>query len=145
VARQDNEVTRATSRALYYPLFLLLLIVVARSPVFDNWQWGVALVIALGLSAGVAVLAAWRLRQAAEHVRQVELSRLESKRVKVWNAATDADREKRFQLSRAIRLIKENKDGAFAPWHHRTWLMSVLIPVSGIVCVGLIEGLSNWV
>jgi len=44
----------------------VLLLIVARSPLFDNWVWHLPILALLGFSAGIIVLSAHLLSAAAE-------------------------------------------------------------------------------
>ena len=155
--------TDAVSRAMYYPVAALFLLVIARSTIFDDWRWGLPLFVALGANAGVMLLAGWLLRRTAENARKFELRRLRAILATAITASNApdlspdpnptiaaearerADRAREFALRRAARVqelitdIKENKEGTFAPWSHHPVIGSLLLPSGGALALWLID------
>jgi hypothetical protein len=71
-----GERTREVVRLLYYPLIVILLMLLARSTYFDNWDFPLALAIVVGINFTIALAAAAKLNSAARQAREAILERL---------------------------------------------------------------------
>ncbi|GEM_PF-79653 len=115
---------------IYYPFITLSLLVLARSNVFDNWNWPWALIIIISAVALLALGSVWILRGAAERARSLCLERMHNKQLELI-AAGD---EKKCQLNSYRELMAEVekcKVGAFAPLGEQPILRALLLPFGG--------------
>jgi hypothetical protein len=130
------ERTKVVGRLIDYPFIALLILIVGRMRLFDNWDVPVGLVLLWGLSAGYAIVCAFLLGRAAEHLRQAAITRLTTTRGEAREAGKAESVE---QISRVIDEISEESAGAFAPWTQHPVFRAVLFPTSGVGLASLFE------
>jgi hypothetical protein len=130
------ERTKVVGRLIDYPFIVLLILIVGRMRLFDNWDVPVGLVLLWGLSAGYAIVCAFLLGRAAEHLRQAAIARLAVTRDEARQAGKTDDVE---QISRVMGEISEENSGAFAPWTQHPIFRAVLFPTSGLGLASLLE------
>ncbi len=124
------------SRWVYPPAIVGLLLLVARSRIFDDWAWPVPFVVAVvGTAVGVLV-SAFLLRRTAVQSRENALDDL--------RRLEDAlDREKDAAAIQEIESVREEitamKKGAFRPFAEDPLLRAALIPVGGVGLLSLGE------
>lgn len=133
------ERTKVVGRLIDYPFIVLFILIISRMRLFDNWDVPVGLVVLWGLSAGYAIVCAFLLGRAAEHLRQAALQRLTTAQgeAREAGATDDADR-----ISRIADEISEESTGAFAPWTQHPIFRAVLFPTSGLGLASLFEYVS---
>ncbi|VAW90641.1 FIG00857328: hypothetical protein [hydrothermal vent metagenome] len=68
--------TQTVGRLLYYPFFIIVLMLLSRSTYFDNWSFPLPLVIIFGGIVLIAIFCSIRLRQVAEKARSEALAKL---------------------------------------------------------------------
>lgn len=130
------ERTKVVGRLIDYPFIVLLILIVGRMRLFDNWDVPLGLVLLWGLSAGYAIVCAFLLGRAAEHLRRAAIKRLTIKRDEAREAGKTDDVE---QISRVMNEISEESAGAFAPWTQHPIFRAVLFPTSGFGLASLFE------
>ena len=134
------ERTEAVGRLIWYPLVVLLLIIVARFSIFDNWTWYPAVMLLFALTAMWPVGSALFLRRAAEELRKFAVHNLQLARL-----ANYGDEEKRRMLDELIPELRELKRGAFAPLREQPFIRALVLPSGGLgllaVALRLFEGL----
>jgi hypothetical protein len=120
--------TEAVGRLIPYPFIVLALMILARSTVFDSWNFPVSLAIVLTGSGLVAVVAARHLRGAAEAARQMSLDALARELLASRGSGKDTVSR---QIEFMIAEIKAFRHGAFAPILSQPWIKSLLYPLGG--------------
>jgi hypothetical protein len=143
------ELTKSVNTFIYFPFFVLLLLVVARSTLFDSLNFPLPLVAVLCGAVLYLVYCAMSLRSTAENARSVALSHYRDQLLLAKSGqvpdvpATSGgpvDAEKlRAQLEEIIERIKSTKDGAFAPLLQQPFLKGLLIPFGGFGGMSLLE------
>jgi hypothetical protein len=119
--------TEVVARLVWYPLIILTLMLVARSPFFANWTWPFSLILISGLNATWALGSAILLRRAAEQLREAAISNLQLSRVMSHTIA-----EKREMFDELIAEIRALKKGAFAPLTQQPFIHAVLFNSGGL-------------
>jgi hypothetical protein len=122
---------------IYYPFIVLLLVIVARSSIFDNWDMPPSLVTVVLLSVAMASATVFILRRAAERLRRVSIDRLVTEIVLEEGAA--ADQAKITQLRTVLDEVRQLGDGAFAPITSQPIVRAALLPLSGAGGIALLE------
>jgi hypothetical protein len=130
------ERTKVVGRLIDYPFIVLLILIVGRMRLFDNWDVPLGLVLLWGLSASYAIVCAFLLGRAAEHSRQAAIKRLTITRDEAREAGKTDDVE---QISRVMDEISGESAGAFAPWTQHPIFRAVLFPTSGFGLASLFE------
>jgi len=130
------RLTDVVGRSLYYPSFVILLMVCSRLPVFDNWTWPTGLVVVVSASIvilGVCYLLMWA---AARSMRRDVLAALRQERGETFggdDATTKA-------IDRYIDEVRALRTGAFAPIAELPLLRAALIPFAGVGGLSLLDG-----
>lgn len=137
--------SQAVGSWVLYPLIVLLLMVVSRNGIFDNWDWPISLVLIIAV-AGIAVLgSSTLLRSSARRARAVALNTINAER----DFLLSLPLEKRPEdptieyLDHAVREINRIRTGAFSPMSENPVLKAVLIPTGGLGLMELIILLSR--
>jgi hypothetical protein len=122
---------------IYYPFIVLLLVIVARSSIFDNWDMPPSLVTVVLLSIAMASATVFILRRAAERLRRVSIDRLVTELVLEEGAASDEAKIK--QLRTVLDEVRQLGEGAFAPITSQPIVRAALLPLSGAGGIALLE------
>jgi hypothetical protein len=128
--------TQVVGRLIDYPFIILLILIVGRIRLFDNWDIPVGLVLLWGFSAGYAIVCGFLLGRAAEHFRQAAIKSLDIKRKEARKAGKPDEAE---EISRVMDEISTESAGAFAPWTQHPVFRAVLFPTSGLGLASLFE------
>lgn len=120
--------TGPVSALVLPPLVVLALLVVARSTLFDGWDFPIGLVLVLSVSFAICVLNAWLLHTSADAVRRdsVRLLRdckLEAQGSKPTSTLTPD------QIETLIGEIESLREGAFVPPWERPVVVAGLLPL----------------
>jgi hypothetical protein len=119
--------TRCITPLIYLPFIALAVLVISRSPLFDNFTTPWTLVITQALSAAVVIGSFVSLRAAAEQARTVAHDDLTGKIIAAKAHANSRGRA--AQLERLLAEIDGLNDGAFAPWSSQPLVKAVLLPL----------------
>ncbi|SFD86160.1 hypothetical protein [Nitrosomonas sp. Nm166] len=131
------------NKFIYYPFFILFLVILSRAYYFDNWQITPLLLFVFGFTALIALSSAIRLRIAAQDARKDILQKLDSYSSQLLeNRAWYEKGGSSAKLKLLIGEIRDFKEGVFQPLSHHPIVLSVLIPLSSIVGVYLLEYLA---
>jgi hypothetical protein len=130
------ERTEVVSSIIYYPFLVLLLLIVARSPLFDNWVWHLPILALLGFSAGIIVLSAHLLSAAAEEARGVGLRRMN---IALLKAKAAEDKIATDLLTHAIEAVRNAAEGAYRPFTQQPIVRALLIPFGGYGGLAIVE------
>jgi len=119
--------TTAVSRLIYAPTAVLLILIVSRSSVFDNWPTPPSMVISFLLIALVLFVSALSLRHTAEKARVTALEVIDQYLLET------PDSEKGYAKFRMIRgRIAELKTGAFSRYSEEPLVRALLLWLAGI-------------
>jgi hypothetical protein len=133
--------TKAIGRMIYYPFFVLVILIIARNHIFAAWNFPLSLVLIFGLNSAFAIFSAIHLRRAAEVSRHIALDRMKDKLSRALGA--NADEKTLEQIRQVIQEIKENEEGAFAPISKHPIIAAVIMPFGGAGILALLEYLAN--
>lgn len=131
-----GDFTAVVSGLTYYPFIVLLVLLLARQPLFDNWDQPVSLMIVVSLSVTAILWSAFILRRATETARSKALASL---RKRLSLHAGDSVRAKR--LEHAIDHVASLRHGGFANVFENVALRAALIPFGGIGALKVLGGL----
>lgn len=129
-------VTEPVQRIIFYPFPVLVLMILARSSLFDRWHIPVILWVIFLTSILLIVLAALRLRWSAEAVRNHSVERLSDQYLQ---AKACEEKELAEQIAAMLSQIKELKTGAFAPLSHQPLVKAVLTIAGSVSGIALLE------
>jgi hypothetical protein len=129
------------TRLIYYPFVVLLVLVVAQNPLFDNWHWNTPLALMAVFNTVVAVVCALLLQSAAKGARSGALSTLDELLRARGGRADDAMRE---NLARIRAEIEGTTTGAFAGFSQNPVVRAVLLPLVGGGGLAALEALLRY-
>lgn len=132
--------TRVVGAVVYYPFVVFFLIVGARSSVFADWKWPLALLIVLSSCLSMAIAGALTLRWAAERARENAISGLRERFVR-YNAAGNIGAGTAIQA--LIDIVRAEKEGAFSLLSQHPIVAAVLLPSGGIGLWALLEYIAH--
>ena len=114
------------------PLILMVLLLLARSTLFEGWNWTPPLVaFHVGLAVYVLFVAIAFQREAS-HARAAVLDRLREARLgaKVGEAT---------EIENVMEYIRSRRDGAFVPWTQHPILQTLVLPLGSVALITLLE------
>lgn len=76
-----GERTSEVTRLIYYPVLILLLLLLSRSTYFDDWDFPQTLAIVMGLNFTIALSSVIRLNFVAQSVREEKLRKLQDEKL----------------------------------------------------------------
>jgi hypothetical protein len=107
------EHTNAVMKIIYYPFALVLLMLLARSPLFDYLNLPLPLIILSSLLLAALLLSAYSVRSAAHEAREEVLSRMRGMLTAAM--ADEASSSRVEQLKQLIDEIRREQRGAYGP------------------------------
>ena len=132
------EHTAAIGPLIVVPFILLALMVVARSQLFDNWQFGGSVMFVLVLYVLLSVGSAILLNFGAEVARRRAIDRMEADLLWLQGAGPGASKlAERFPT--VIEQVRNMRKGAFAPFFQQPLVQAILVPLGGAGGVQLME------
>jgi hypothetical protein len=134
------ERTDVVGGFIYYPFLVLSLIIISRSPIFDNWLISPMLAIVFSFYLGVLIVCTLLLRNAAESARNNMLHSLTRKIIEARGSNDPDHRIRHMELMKED--IRDERRGAFSSYLNQPWLKAVLLPVGSYSGLQLIEYLS---
>ncbi len=123
------ERTAAISSLVYYPLIVMIVLLFARSTLFDTWHWPVGLVIPLAVSLIVLFACYIGLRREAEAARAIALAKV-ARRLLVAKGQGPVAATLAAQLELMLRNIETMREGAFALITQQPLVKALLIFIS---------------
>lgn len=114
------------------PLILMVLLLLARSTLFDGWNWTPPLVaFHVGLAVYVLFVAIAFQREAS-HARTAVLDRLREARL-------GAEAGEATEIENVMEYIRSRRDGAFVPWTQHPILQTLVLPLGSVALITLLE------
>lgn len=90
--RAIGHVAGAMTQMIYYPFMLLFLLMAARHPLFDNFDWPMALIVVFSISSGVLLVSTLLLRRSADQARRNAVAWLERRIARLkWQLVGDSE------------------------------------------------------
>ena len=123
-----SERTEAVGNLIYYPFVILLFIILAHFPCFDNWPWTPALIVTLVMHFSLALFAAWSLPKVAVAYRDSVLAELNLRKRKAFMIEGKAPEA----IGTMIEEVESNHKGAFAYLWEQPAIRALLLPSGGI-------------
>ena len=117
--------TRCITQLIYFPFIMLALLIVSRSPIFDDYTFTPTLVIVQGIILAIIIGSVASLRHATEHARKTALEHLSENIV-----ANHAKPDTVSQLESLSTQVCEMQDGAFARPLSQPIVKAVLLPLA---------------
>ncbi|HRP27442.1 MAG TPA: hypothetical protein PLG77_03310 [Burkholderiaceae bacterium] len=118
--------TRSIGKLIYFPFIVLSLMVLARSPFFDDWYTQPTLAVLTTISFAVVLLCAFALRRSAEASRSEAANRLRDAALRAKGTAGDS--KLGAQLEALRERVENLREGAFASFTQQPLLKAALLP-----------------
>ena len=129
------ERTEAVGPVIVLPFVVLILMVVARMPVFEGWVWTPGLVSYHVLFAAYILHCALRFQFSAQEARRRILEDLYNRK----HVEEMRSKKAQHRLDLVIESIRANRHGAFVPWSRHPLFQSIALPASGFALLLLVE------
>jgi hypothetical protein len=129
--------TETVNHLIYFPFCALLLLLLARSRVFDNWSLPPQFLVVIGFCFLYLVVCAMCLRSAAERARTNALHALQRKLVLAQGTTAGAPLVEKCKL--LIEQTQKLDRGAFMPFTQQPVVRAVLALLGGLSGAALIE------
>ncbi|HEV7800151.1 MAG TPA: hypothetical protein VGP15_03660, partial [Burkholderiales bacterium] len=123
------ERTAAISSLVYYPLLVMIVLLFARSTLFDMWHWPAGLVVPLVISVIILFACYIALRRQAEAARSIALAKV-ARRLLVAKGQGAASGTLASQLELMHNNIDQIREGAFALFTQQPLVKALLIFIS---------------
>jgi len=137
------HLTEVVSDVVFYPFILSVLLLVARSRLFDNWvtPWGLMAVVAFGLA--LVIIGALALRSSAERIRRYTIERLTNAQFGARDSmASEPDKNEPCDPDK-LKLMREVatnlRQGAFAPLSEQPIVRALILPFGGAGALSILE------
>jgi hypothetical protein len=135
------QITASVGDTVLYPFVLSVLLLVARSPLFDNWvtPWGLFIVIGAGL--GLVIVTALALRHSAERIRRYTVEQLTKTEVRLRGGnGYEAEKPLHPDKVKLMREVAEGlRTGAFAPLTEQPIVRALMLPFGGAGAMGILQ------
>jgi len=131
--------TKEIGKLVYYPAIILILMIFARSKIFDNWNIPLGLVLIFLSSAGLTLICALYLRRTAERARQAVSRQISSMLIGLSSRPGEAARTLEKQACIALKQIQEINEGAFLPLVQEPAVQALMLPFGGWGGITLLE------
>lgn len=129
--RLIGDRTAAVSRLVYYPMLLILMMLLARSTYFDDWGMPQALAVIVGVNFLIAIVSSLRLNQVALKIRDKVIENLHDEHDRLIATKEGKSKEpiqSSTEIKDLIERIKQMQVGAFRrPWDQPVIRASLLI------------------
>ncbi|MBU1665285.1 MAG: hypothetical protein KKG92_07790, partial [Gammaproteobacteria bacterium] len=132
--------TAPVQRIIFYPFLVMSLMILARSTLFDRWYTPPFLIVILGVSIALVVIAALRMRNSAEKVRQNSIEILSTQ---IMELKARGAEELVQQLETMLIQAREINIGAFAPLSQQPLLKAILTLVGSLSGIALLETVNH--
>jgi len=134
--------TYAVGTAVYEPFLIFLLLIVARTSYFEDWQWPLQMDLIMSMNILLSFAAAYLLRDAAEGARKTALRNLRTRAVvaQTTDKKSDAD-----ALNRMIERVTNEKEGAFSIFSQYPRFYAILLSISSLAIPILLRFIAQYV
>ena len=132
--------TKVVGKLVYYPFIMLVLMMFARSKIFDNWNMPIGLILIFLSMAGLSVACALYLRRAGDKSRQKILRKIDDMKIALSLEPESVARstlEKRIEI--VTQQIEKVNEGAFLPFTQDPAIQALLLPFGGWGGITLLE------
>jgi hypothetical protein len=133
------QLTQPITPLIGVPFYLIAVLVVSRSSLFDNWHWELN-VLVFAFAVGLfSVISAIRLRRAAEVARSDIVDRLQKLKRQSMSGLEVSGGISTAQVDSLIALVKSEERGAFNRWFKNPVVQALLLPFGGAGAIALLE------
>lgn len=131
--RVIGERTNVVGRLVYYPVIVILVMVLSRSTYFDDWGFPQPLALVIGLNLVIAFSCAYILNRYAREARDEILGRLELEWLALKSEVTEGEvKTSDKEVEKLINDLKGFHVGAYKQLWSQPLLRSALLLISGL-------------
>lgn len=133
---------------LYFPFIILLLLVISRFRIFDNWNMPLPLLIFIVTNFFIAVFYGFSLHRTAKKAKEKLLHEMSDDEIQLLSKASISPPGQNNQITRGdLQVLTERiiettqaiRNGAFVPFWEQPILQSIMIPFSGYGGFAILE------
>jgi len=136
--------TQFVSKMVYYPIYVILLLLAAQSDYFDNWDMPYTLMLISVVNIGITLWVAIILHRDAKAARSTSLGKLRRVEQEMLELDDDAQRDTATRQLTFYRTEIENiRKGAFLPISEQPWLRGMTLMFGGSGSLLLLQYLSG--
>ena len=110
-----TKLTEDIGKMIYWPFIVLAVMVAARFPYFDNWNFPISLIITYSIPSIYLIICAIELQRTAKEVRAKALDYLRA-RLFAARFGENENEKRALKLTRLITEIESIREGAFRPF-----------------------------
>ena len=127
-----GERTAEVTRLIYYPVMIILLMLLARSTYFDNWDFPQALAIVVGLNFVIALGSIVRLNFVARSVREDILRELQEEKLAADKPESESYEPNPTERKELISQLEELQMGAYLRVWDQPAVRATLLLLGGV-------------
>ena len=127
-----GERTAEVTRLIYYPVMIILLMLLARSTYFDNWDFPQALAIVVGLNFVIALGSIVRLNFVARSVREDILRELQEEKLAADKPESESYEPNPSERKELISQLEELQMGAYLRVWDQPAVRATLLLLGGV-------------
>ncbi|MCP4608369.1 MAG: hypothetical protein GY845_06610 [Planctomycetes bacterium] len=120
-----TQLTEDIGKMIYWPFIVLAVMVAARFPYFDRWNFPISLIILYVIPSIYLIVCAVKLQRTAKKVRAKALDYLNEQRFAA-RFGEDENRKRVIKLTYIIRKIESVHEGAFRPFYENPVIHVIL-------------------
>ncbi len=110
-----TKLTEDIGKMIYWPFIVLAVMVAARFPYFDNWNFPISLIITYSIPSIYLIICAMKLQRTAKEVRAKALDYLRA-RLYAAQFGKNENEKRALKLTSLIAEIESMREGAFRPF-----------------------------
>jgi len=127
--------TDSVSRTVYYPIYVILLLLAAQSDYFDNFDMPASLMLIASLNVFIVLCFSISLRRKAIEARDVSLEKIRDIEEEIFLDDDHYDHKQKKRALGKLRLyekkIQNIREGAFMPITEQPWLRALTLMTGG--------------
>lgn len=121
--------SKVVGEAVYYPFFVLALMIIARSSIFADWDWSPFILSVFAVNILLAILGAALLRSTAETARKQALQKIGVIRLR-YVLAGESNKVK--FMAQLQKRVQDEREGAFSILSQYPILGALLLPSGSV-------------
>lgn len=133
------EHTDVIHRLVYFPVVILIVLILSRATYFDDWHFPLPLIIVLGLLFAYCIYTTIILRGAAKHARSAVVDKLHEGIVKAEGGRQEDEQRRAKQLRLLLDEVQGIRQGAFLPLPQQPWLRAIVLLLGGSGSLAYLE------
>lgn len=136
--------TEMITPTIIMPFALIFFLLLARTDLFDNWEWSAPLVLVYVALSAFLLVRALLMQREAEQARNRIVMRLRRRKNAMLDEYQGKDMELEKHLEQAdsiIEYVLNVRRGAFVPWLQHPIVQAILLPFTGIGAIAILDAL----